>query len=63
MRTGPPSLSSTEIVDELRQTGSLKGKASCTLNFLFSDFPGMISWKKLNRGHLMRIADLNAQPN
>ena len=63
MRTGPPSLSSTEIVDELRQTGSLKGKASCTLNFLFSDCPGMISWKKLNRGNLLRFPDLNTQRN
>ena len=32
------------------------------LNFLFADFPGMISWKKLNRGHLLGIPDLKAKP-
>jgi hypothetical protein len=33
------------------------------LNFLFADFPGMISWKKLNRGNLLRFPDLNVQPS
>jgi hypothetical protein len=61
MRTGPPSLSSTQIVAELWRTGSLKGKLVVTLNFLFADFPGMISWKKV--GHLLSIPDLYAQPN
>jgi hypothetical protein len=32
------------------------------LNFLFADFPGKISWKKLNRGHLLGIPDLKAKP-